>query len=254
MPNLKDWTEDKIRRGYSREAIKRHLLKSGYSKKAVAEVDKLTYNRDNKKKLSQITVILLLIAAISLSLIYFNQGEKKEEKVIEKIVKQETTTVQKEKILMQKFIEENLMPDYQHSSLELSELPIVPTPDNTRSGKAYGAEWDGKWRDMSINFFALIQYNFGNKDINYYGVSIKMPMVLDVLNESNAYSIHGIFFKNEDIDWTCGKIMEANTCKIIKTSEDKTKRADIIRESPENLILLSRYNYPTTSEMYENIE
>ena len=237
MPNLKDWTEDKIRRGYSREAIKRHLLKSGYSKKAVAEADKLTYNRDNKKKLSQITVILLLIAAISLSLIYFNQGEKKEEKV-----------------MMQKFIEENLMPDYQHSSLELSELPIVPTPDNTRSGKAYGAEWDGKWRNMGINFFALIQYNSGNKDINYYGVSIKMPMVLDVLNESNAYSIHGIFFKNEDIDWTCGKIMEANTCKIIKISEDKTKRADIIRESPENLILLSRYNYPTTSEMYENIE
>lgn len=255
MPDIRKWIEAQLKKGYSASHIKAFLSSHGYPPKAVAEVDKInliqpyqkTYNKNPSHHIAISLLAVIIAIAVVISIYSGYSG-------IEETPKPASTIAPKdENTILQQFMQENLMSDYQPDSLNISKLPS-PTNRNGAAGiSIYGAEWDGKWRNLTIKFSSVVQYNPDNKEISHYGVSIQMPMVLDVLNESNAYSIHGIFFKNEDINWTCGKIREANTCEIIKMSEDNAKRADALRESPENLILLSRYNYPLTSEIYENI-
>jgi hypothetical protein len=64
MPNLKPWIEAQLKRGNSREAIMRQLLKRGYSRKAVAEVDRIAKLNNNKTSLPHILVLIMVIVML----------------------------------------------------------------------------------------------------------------------------------------------------------------------------------------------
>ena len=44
MPNLNDWIEAQLKKGYTRKQVKDALIRKGYSSAAVAEVDKVGYS------------------------------------------------------------------------------------------------------------------------------------------------------------------------------------------------------------------
>ena len=67
MPNLNRWIEAQLKRGHSREAIKKQLLKRGYSKKAVAEVDSLSGKE--KPYFANLQIFIIVIAIIFISVL-----------------------------------------------------------------------------------------------------------------------------------------------------------------------------------------
>lgn len=76
MPNLNDWIKAQLKRGHKAKQIKQLLASKGYPPSAVAEVNKITSPKKDKKKLS-LTVVVLVIIVVSL-VVYFNfwSGEK----------------------------------------------------------------------------------------------------------------------------------------------------------------------------------
>ena len=86
MPNLKNWIEAQLKRGYSRKQIKNALISKGYSPKAVAEDDKIgaikTSQKINNQKPSYSVVLLILAVALLIViaiLIYNNYQRVKEQ-------------------------------------------------------------------------------------------------------------------------------------------------------------------------------
>jgi len=82
MPNLKEWTEEQLKRGYSKDQIKNHLTGKGYPPKIVAQVDQFDIAKSTKPKtitlkislkyiFITLTVILLLVVVLN----YFLDGE-----------------------------------------------------------------------------------------------------------------------------------------------------------------------------------
>ena len=77
MPNLKDWIEAQLKRGYSRMHIKAVLKKHGYPPKAVAEVDRLGFSNSHKNKIPKrnayLILFLIVIVAI-IDIVYFTNS------------------------------------------------------------------------------------------------------------------------------------------------------------------------------------
>ena len=71
MPNLRDWIEAQLKRGYSRMHIKAVLKKHGYPPKAVAEVDRLGFSNLPKNKIPKGNASLILILLTCLSYFAF---------------------------------------------------------------------------------------------------------------------------------------------------------------------------------------
>src|SRR3989338_6959182 len=77
MPNLKDWIEAQLKRGYSRMHIKAVLKKHGYPPKAVAEVDRLGFSNLPKNKIPKrnASLILFLIVIVAIiDIVYFTNS------------------------------------------------------------------------------------------------------------------------------------------------------------------------------------
>lgn len=75
MPNLNKWIEAQLKRGYSKDAIKKQLLKKGYSNKAVAEVDRLSAGE--KPYFANLQIFAIVIAIIFISALIAIDPNKK---------------------------------------------------------------------------------------------------------------------------------------------------------------------------------
>lgn len=70
MRSLNTWIEAQLKRGYSRKQIKDALIRKGYSPKAVAEVDKISYSAElQNKKIPKISYkaligVMIIIAVL----------------------------------------------------------------------------------------------------------------------------------------------------------------------------------------------
>lgn len=68
MSNIKEWIEAQLKKGYSKDTIKGHLIRKGYPNKVVAEVDKVkSFSLTNKnvpKKLISLSLIIVLVVGL----------------------------------------------------------------------------------------------------------------------------------------------------------------------------------------------
>ncbi len=96
MPDLREWIEAQLKKGYSASQIKAVLSRRGYPSRAVAEVDKISVIKTSPKINNQkpsYSVVILLIAVILLIVIaifIYNIYQRVEEQgTVEKTAKQE---------------------------------------------------------------------------------------------------------------------------------------------------------------------
>jgi hypothetical protein len=83
MPNLKPWIEAQLKKGYTKQQIKRVLNRRGYPKTAVAHVDKANTNktsyektnkhRKSKRSIVVILIVILIFAYLALKILYNTQ-------------------------------------------------------------------------------------------------------------------------------------------------------------------------------------
>ena len=88
MPNLKAWIEAQLKRGYTRELIKKDLIRKGYPSRAVAEVDKTNVRKEKKLGMA---VLVLLFAVIAISLVFMlkQKDMPKQQDLVQQILQDE---------------------------------------------------------------------------------------------------------------------------------------------------------------------
>jgi len=168
MPNIQEWIEAQLKKGYSASRIKAFLIKRGYPSKAVAEVDRLGLSNLHSKPISKklpaaILVLLILIAGFVMLLnVYQKPSQFTQE------------PQQSAEIIIGNFLEKNL-------KNEFIRLDLVAEQRMKPEGKIGSDRLSGyNWEEDNAKFYASTEYNANDSKI--------LNKIVEIFIDSNEFS------------------------------------------------------------------
>lgn len=173
----------------------------------------------SKNKILILLILVLILLAIAGGVCWYNQTMQS------KSMQPQLTPESPEKIIIQKFIQENLKENYYPEPLEVKHKLTIHNQSNG-SSDVYGAFWEMD----NTKFYSFIDYNPDMVGITHLGISIQPSDIPEKIDEETARAITGNYFKDIKGELNCREALNELTdqtftiCESFWQEENGIKR------------------------------